>query len=174
MLKGELAQLTKNGSGSQGKVAATGIVESGKEALMVNNVGMQGGDPEQDGNGVRICKFASDSKPPAAAANEELTGVSPIASGPGSAASPVLPHYSVGWGVSLPFGQSLPQCGECSCNALIAWSGRSDPKETGVVCLGHGLVYGSDIRDLVLNWTYQRRYRFISPEHEAALRAFVS
>ena len=55
--------------------------------------------------------------------------------------------------------------------ALIAWSSRSDPKETGVVCLDHGL---SNLRDLVLTWDAKRRYRFISPEHEAALRAYLA
>ena len=163
MLKGEPVQLTKNGSG---------IVETGKEALMINNVGTQGGDPEQDGNGVGICTSASDSKPPAVPVNEELTGLPPVASGPGSAASVELPYYSVGWGISLPFGQLLPQCNECDCKALISWSNRSDPKENGVVCVAHGLQ--GDIRDLKLRWTMKWRYRFISQEHEAALRAFLA
>jgi hypothetical protein len=174
VLKREPAQLTKRGSGSQGKVAATGIVETGKEALMINNIGTQEGNREADDNGVAICTSASDSKPPAAPADEELTRVPPVASGPGSAASPVLPYYSVGWGISLPFGQSLPQCSECSCNALIAWSNRSDPKENGVVCVAHGLQEHADIRDLKLRWTMKWRYRFISQEHKAALRAFLA
>ena len=99
----------------------------------------------------------------------------PEMSGPGPAASPVLPSYSVGQGVSLPFGQLLPQCHSCSNSALIAWSGRSDPKDTGVLCLDHGLIFGSglDVRDLALAWCVKYRYRFISPEHETALRAFL-
>ena len=97
----------------------------------------------------------------------------PEMSEPGPAASPVLPSYSVGKGASLPFGQLLPQCRHCSCSALIAWSGRSDPKDTGVLCLDHGLKYCSDVRDLVLTWDVKCRYRFISPEHETALRAFL-
>jgi hypothetical protein len=31
-----------------------------------------------------------------------------------------------------------------------------------------------DIRDLKLLWTTTYRYHFISPEHEAALRAFLA
>ena len=142
---------------------------------MINNMGVQRDDPGEDDNGVATCTPTPNYKRLAAPANEELTGLSPVTSGPtpGSAESPVLPCYSVGRGVSLPFSQLLPQCGECNCNALIAWSGRSDPKETGVVCLNHGL-YFSDVRNLTLNWTVNRRYRFISPEHEAALRAFIA
>ena len=174
MLKGEPTQPTKKRRGHRGKVAATGIVNTGKEALMINNIGTQRGDPEEDDNGVGICTFTPNSKSPASPVNEKLTCLSPVTSGPAleSAASPVLPCYSVGYGVSLPFGQLLPQCSEynCSHKALIAWSG-SDPKETGVVCLSHGI---SNIRDLTLNWNTSYRYRFISQEHEAALRAFLA
>ena len=161
-------------------VAATHIVETGKEALMINNMGVQSDDPEEDDNGVATCTPTPNYKRLAAPANEELIGLSPVTSGPapGSAESPVLPCYPVGLGVSFPFGQLLPQCSErgCNCNALITWSNRSDPKETGVVCLGHGLhyTYASDVRNLALIWTAQRRYRFISPEHEAAFRAFLA
>ena len=173
MMKGKPAQRSKRRQGNWGEAAATGIVETaGKEPLMINNAGIQGDDPKEDGHGVAICTPASDSKPPAAPANDELTDVPPVASGPESAASPVLPYYSVGWGISLPFAQLLPQCSECSCSALIAWSNRSDPKENGVVCVAHGL--DGDIRDLELRWTMKWRYRFISQEHEAALRAFLA
>jgi hypothetical protein len=173
------AHLTKNGRRKRRRgVAATHIVGTGEDAPMINNMGVQRDDTEEDDNGVAICTPTPNSKRLAAPANEELTGLSPVTSGPtpGSAEPPVLPCYSVGWGVSLPFGQSLPQCREydysnCSNKALIAWSSRSDPKETGVVCLGHGL---SNIQDLVLKWDVCRRYRFISPEHEAALRAFLA
>ena len=173
MLKGEPTQPTKKRRGHRGKVAATGVVNTGKEALMINHIGPRRGDPEEDDNGEGICTFASNSKPPASPANEELTGLPPVTSGPalGTAASPVLPCYYVGRGVSLPFGQSLLPCSDCSDKALIAWSSRSDPNETGVVCLGHGL---SNIRDLVLTWDTKRRYRFISREHESALRAFLA
>ena len=149
------------------------MVKKGKEALIINDMGIQRDDPEEDDNGVAICTSTPNSKSLTAPTNEELTGVLPVTSVPESAAPPVLPCYSVGCGVSLPFGQPLPQCSECECglNTLISWSGRSDPKETGVVCLYHGL---SNLRDPVLNWTVNRRYRFISPEHEAALRAFLA
>jgi hypothetical protein len=171
MLKGEPAQPTKKRRGNRGAVAATRMVKKGKEALMINNIGIQRDDPEEDDNGVAICTSTPNSKSPTAPANEELAGVPPVTSEPESAASPVLPCYNVGWGVTLPFGQLLPQCSECDFNALITWSNRSDPKQTGVVCLGHGL---SALRDPVLEWTVNRRYRFISPEHEAALRAFLA
>ena len=175
VLKGEPARLTKNGPGSQREVAARGIVETGKEVLMINNKGIQRSDPKEDDNSVAICTSTPSPQPPAAPANE-LAGVPPETSGPGSAASPVLPSYSVGKGVSLPFGQLLPQCSECSCNALIFWSDRSDPKENGFVCLSHGLDTSgwSDVRHLGLEWNVKRRYRFISPEHEAAIRAFLA
>jgi hypothetical protein len=39
-LKGEPAQFTKNGLGNQGEVAAMSIMKTGKEALMVNNIGI--------------------------------------------------------------------------------------------------------------------------------------
>jgi hypothetical protein len=178
MLKGEPTQPTKKRRGHWGNVAATGIVNTGKEALMINNIGTQMGDLEEDDNGVGICRSTPNSKSPASPVNEKLTGLSPVMSGPapGSAASPVvLPCYSVGRGVSLPFGQLLPQCSDCHWSpahkALIAWNSRSDPKQTGVVCLDHGL---SNLRDLVLTWDGNRRYRFISPEHEAALRALLA
>ena len=140
---------------------------------MINNMGIQRDDPEENDNGVAIYTPTPNSKRLATPANEELTGSSPLMSGPTprSAESSVLPCYSVGWGVSLPFGQSLPQCSECSDNALIAWSSRSDPKETGAVCLDHGL---SNIRELILKWDVKRRYRFISPRHEAALRELLA
>jgi hypothetical protein len=174
VLKGEPAQLKKNGRGSRGEEAATSIVETGKEALTTNNTGIQGGDPEEDDNGVAICTPTHKSKPPAGPSNEELAGVPPVTDGPGSAASTALPCYSVGREIFLPFGQVLPQCHHCTCSALIAWSGRSDPKATGVVCLDHGLKKGSKIPDLVLRWEIKWRFRFISPEHEAALRAFLA
>jgi hypothetical protein len=176
MLKGEPAQPTKKRRGNRGAVAATRMVKKGKGALMINNIGIQRDDPEEDDNGVAICTSTPNSKSPTAPANEELAGVPPVTSEPESAASTALPCYSVGREISLPFDQVLPQCHHCTCSALIAWSGRSDPKAAGVVCLDHGLQVrkGSDIRDLVLRWDIKWRYRFISPEHEAALRAFLA
>jgi hypothetical protein len=46
--------------------------------------------------------------------------------------------------------------------------------ESYVVCLDHGLGKYSGIRDLELMWTIERRYRFITPDHEAALRGFLA
>ena len=172
MMKGEPTQRTKRRRGHRGDVAATSIVDTEKEASIINNICTQRGDYEEDDNrGVKSCTSTLSSQPPTAPTNEELAGVTPVTSELGPAASPVLPCYSVGRGISLPFGQVLPKCSECSYKALIAWSSRSDPKETGVVCLSHGV---SNIRDLVLTWDVNRRYRFISREHEAALRAFLS
>jgi len=160
---------------SRGEVSETRIVETGKEASMINNIGIQRDDPEEDNNGVAIGTSMPNSKPPATPANEKLAGVPPVTSGPGSAASLVLPSYPVGRGISLPFGQSLPKCGRssCSCNALISWRSCNYPQKTGVLCLDHGLQRNSATQDLVLR-TQNYRYRFISPDHEAAIRAFVS
>ena len=174
MLKGEPAKLTKNGRGSREEVAATDIVETGKETLTTNNAGIQRDDPEEVDNGVAISTSTHNPKPLAAPANEELAGVPPVTDEPGSAASTTLPCYSVGREISLPFGQVLPQCHHCTCSALITWSKRSDPKKAGVACLDHGLQQGSDIRNLVLRWENKWRYRFISIEHEVALRAFLA
>ena len=174
ILKGEPTQPTKKRRGHQGKVAATGIVNTGKEALTINNIGIQRGDREEGDNGVANCTSTLSSQPPVAPINEELADVPPVTSGPGSAASPVLVHYSVGRGVSLPFSQLLPRCSLCSCSALIVRSNRSDPMESALLCLEHGLQLYSNIRALELSWTMENRYRFISPEHEAALRAFLA
>ena len=70
VLKGEPAQPTKNSSGGRGEVEATCIVETGKEALMIKNVGIQSDGPEEANNGVAIRTSTSNSKPPAAPANE--------------------------------------------------------------------------------------------------------
>ena len=70
VLKGEPTQLTKNGLGSQGEVAATPIVKTDKEALMANNIGIQRDDPEEVHNGVGICTSIPYSKPPAAPTND--------------------------------------------------------------------------------------------------------
>ena len=174
MLKGGPVQPTKKRWGHRGEVTATGIVETGKEALMSNSTVTPKGYREEDDSGVANCTSTLRSQPPAAPTNEELAGVPPGTNGLESAGSPVLPCYPVGKGISLPFGQVLPQCPYCSCNALITWSSRSNPKENGVACLDHGLLSYSDIRDLKLPWSIEHRYRFISPEHEAALREFLA
>ena len=174
ILKGGPTQPTKKCRGHQGKVAATGIVNTGKEASIINNIGIQRGDREEGDNGVANCTDTLSSQPPAAPINEELADVPPVTSGLRSAAPPVLARYSVGRGISLPFGQLLPQCSLCSYSALIVRSNRSDATESCVLCLDHGLQMLSDIQDLELPWTIENRYRFISPEHEAALRAFLA
>ena len=102
-----------------------------------------------------------------------------MVSGSGYAALTALPSYPVGRGISLPFGQLLPKCDACSCNALIAWRGREKKlgkkKGRGVLCLDHGLEENSTTRDLViLTLDRYRRYSFISPEHEAAIRAVLA
>jgi len=163
---------------SRGAVAATRIVKTSMEALRVNNIGIPRGDPEEDDNGVAIGTSTTNYKPPATAANEKLAGLSPVMSRPGSAGLPVLPSYPVGRGISLPFGRLLPKCdwSSCSCNALIVWRSIFDTKQTGVVCLDHGLREESEVwptRDLGLK-SSSFRYEFISPEHEAAIRAFLA
>jgi len=175
-LKGEPARLTKN---SRGAVAATRVVKTGKKALRINKIGTQRGDPEEDNNGVSIGTSTINSKPPATASNEKLAGVPPGTSRPGSPASP--PSYPVGRGISLPgpFGGLLPKCSwsSCSCNALVVWRSALDTKQTGVVCLDHGLRDESEgwaTRDLVLKSHSSFRYEFVSPEHEAAIRAFLA
>ena len=174
MLKGEPTRLMKN---NRGAVAATRIVKTGTEALRIDNIGTQRGDPEEDDNGIVIGTSTANSRPPATAANEKLAGVPPVTSRPESPVSPVLRSYPVGRSVSLPFGQALPECDVlgCSCNALIAYSSRSDPsKENGVRCLDHGLNVHSSARGLVLKWSTGYRYRFISLEHETAIRTFLN
>jgi len=136
---------------------------------MINNKGVQRGDPEEDDNGTST----PNSEPPATPANERLAGAPPVTSGPGSAVSPVLPSYPVGRGISLPFGQLLPKCDTCSCNALITWRRDGNPKKHGVVCLDHGLEAYLPARDLALR-SWKNEYIFISPEHEAAIRAFLT
>jgi hypothetical protein len=176
VLKEEPTRLMKN---SRGKVAATQIkiVEAGTEALIFNNIGIQQGDPKGDYNSTAICTTTPNSKPPTTPVNEKLVGVPRVTSRPGSAASPVLPSYPVGRGISFPFGQLLPKCdwSGCNCNALITWSHDSDTTDNGVLCLDHGLDKNSDTRDLLLKWNIfsSYRYNFISPEHEASILAFL-
>ena len=176
MLKGEPARLMKN---SQGAVAATRVVKTGKKALRINKIGTQRGDPEEDDDGAAIGTSTINSKPPATVANEKLIRVPPVTSRPGSPAPP--PSYPVGRGISLPgpFGGLLPKCNwsSCSCNALIVWRSGFDSKQTGLVCLDHGLREESEgwaTRDLVVKSHSSFRYEFISPEHEATIRAFLA
>ena len=92
MSKGELTQPTKKRQGHWRKGAATGIINTGKEVSIINDIGIQRGDCEGD-NGVGICTSTPNSKSPTAPANEELVGVPPVTSEPESATSPVLPCY---------------------------------------------------------------------------------
>jgi len=177
VLKGKPARLMKN---SRGAVAATRIVKTGKEGLRIKNIGIQRGDPKEDDDGVAIGTSTTNSKHPATAANEKLAGVPPVTSmPPGSATPPVLPSFPVGRGVSLPgpFGELLPKCSwsGCSCNALIIWRSLMDTKQNGFVCLDHGLREGWVTRDLCLKDNISGfRYYFISPEHDAAIRAVLT
>jgi hypothetical protein len=142
---------------------------------IANNNGIQQGDSEkEDDDGVATMTSTStlNAERPVTPASEKLEVVPP-AVGSGLAAFPALPCYPVGRGISLPFGQSLPRCAFCNCNALIAMRHRSEAER--VWCLEHGLLGKSDTRDLILlppwcDW----RFSFISPEHEAAIRAFVA
>ena len=102
----------------------------------------------------------------------------------GPAASTVLPSYPVGRGIFLPSdqllsGQLLPPCEKCGCRALIARVSNSNSFKNGVLCLDHGLEEDSITRCLVVRAVAQTKkksvvYRFISPEHEAAIRAFLA
>ena len=157
-LEGEPVQFMEN---SQGHVAATHAIETGATMpLMADHIGMQQGDLEEDDTGVTIIASAPIPEPP----------VSPVTNGSQPAASLVLPSYPVGRGVSLPFGQLLPPCARCNCHALITLTRHSNTGTNRVLCLDHGLRYTSYIEDLVP----LKRYSFISPEHESAIRAFLA
>jgi hypothetical protein len=171
VLKGEPAQLVKN---SRGEVATMRTVETGAEMLMADNIRVQQGDPEKDNTDIAIGTPTPNRKPRAAPANEELAGVRPVTSGPGSTASPMLPSHTVGRNMTLPYGQLLPRCGMCNCSALIVRTRRPHSKHNCFVCLDHGLSETSNTRDLVLRSGPKSRYAFISPEHEAAIRAFFA
>ena len=51
VLKGERERLVKD---SRGEVEEARIVKTGKKASMINDIGIQRGDPEEDNNGVAI------------------------------------------------------------------------------------------------------------------------
>jgi hypothetical protein len=158
---------------SRREVAASRIVKTNTEVLILNNIGIQRGDPKEDDNGVTTGTSTPNSDPSATLTNEKLVGVPPVTSRLGPAASPVLPSYPVGRGISLPLGQSLRKCEECSCTALIAWSPQAR-KVFHFVCLDHGLEEGSATQDLVLpTRNIYRHYSFISPEHKAAIQTFL-
>ena len=162
---------------SQRGVAGTRTIETGvKTWRTANNIGIQQGDPEKaDVASVAITTSALNAKHPVAPANEKLEVVPPATVGSEPAASPSLPSYPVGRGISLSFGQLLPRCAksQCKCNALIAMTHRSNPERNCVLCLDHGLLGNSVTRDLVLLKAWNR-YSFISPEHEAAIRAVLA
>jgi len=161
---GELARQMRN---SQREVAGTRTVETGSETWqMANNMGIQQGD-----DGVAITTPTLNANHPVASANENVEAIPPETVGPGPSASPALPSYRVGRGISLPFGKVLPRCANCNFRALVALtSHRSMPESDCVLCLDHGLQSSSVTRDLIL-WP---RCKFISPEHEAAIRAFFA
>jgi len=142
-------------------------VETRAEMLMSDSIGS---DPEKGDIGVAIGTSTLETS--SCPANEELAGVHPVTSGPGSTASPVLPSYPVGREITLPFGQLLPRCGMCDCSALIQVVFLR--KHKFFLCLDHGLRETSDTRDLALGSGKGARYAFISPEHEAAIRAFFA
>ena len=158
---------------NQGEVIATLTVGAGPGASMTNNIGIQQGDSEME-EGMAIGTSTPSPKPSAAPANEKLAGISPVATGSGSAASTSLPSYPVGRGISLPSGRFLPRCDKCDCRALIARTNLVNFIKNGVLCLDHGLDVDSVTQDLVIRTASQPRkvrYGFISPEHEAAIRA---
>ena len=178
--KREPAQQMKN---NQREVAETRTVKTrAKKARTAKNKAIQQGDPEmEDGDGAATITPtpALNGKPPVIPANEKLEAVSPEIVGSESAASPALPSYPVGRGISLPFGQSLPRCARCSCCALIAVKHPFTPETNHVLCLDHGLLRNSATRDLILlkgpQWGMSpQSYNFISPEHEAAIRVFLA
>ena len=167
MRKGEPAQQMKN---NQREVAGTRTVETGANTWrMANNIGIQQGDPEnKDGDGEAITTFTfTSTQHPVAPADEDLEVVPPVTVVSGPAASPALPSYPVGRGISLPFGQLLPRCAtrKCDCNALIAMTNTSNPERNCVLCLDHGLVDRLKTR---------KQCSFISPEHKAAIQAFLA
>ena len=139
--------------------------------LMSDKPGIKQGDPERADIGVAIGTSTPNRKPPAVPADEELAGVHPVSSVSGSTASVVLPSYPVGRKIALPFGQLLPLCevSGCDCRAVIVKTRGSNFEYQCVVCLDHGLEEYSKTRDLVLRSGL--KYHFISPEHEAAIRA---
>lgn len=153
--------------------AAARTVETHKGSLVINNIGIQRGDLEEDDNGVRS---PSNSKPGLTATDEEPAGVPPVTNMPGCAVPLVLPSYPMGRGIFLPFGCLLPKCHgyECDRNALIAYHNYSDTSRNDVLCLDHGLEANSDTRYLVLKPLPDYQYGFISLEHEDAIRAFLA
>ena len=151
---------------------ATHTVETGPETLMANNIGIQQGGPEKnEDDGISIGTFTP-SQISGCPANEKLAGLAGVTSE--TTASPMLPSYPVGWGISLPFGQLLPKCELCGCRALIARTHNSGSSEkSGVRCLTHGLTETSVAPCLVLKEkTKKARFTFISQAHEDAIRAF--
>ena len=156
---------------NQGVVAAR-TVGKGAEAWMADSIGIQRGDPEEGDNDIAVTESAPNPKPPAASTNEKPTGIRVI-NRSSSNASSKLPSHPVGRGVLLPFNQTLPRCRSCCSSALITRTRRSDPTNTGFVCLDHGLKGTSVTRDLVLLQAKRNLFTFISPQHEAAIRAFL-
>jgi len=145
-------------------IVATRTVGKEAEAWMADSM---------DGNDIAVTGSTPNPKPPAASTNEKLTGIR-VVNRSSSNASSKLPSHPVGRGVLLPFNQTLPRCRSCQSSALITRTRRSDPTNTGFVCLDHGLKGTSVTRDLVLLQAKRSLFTFISPQHEAAIRAFLA
>jgi len=156
---------------SRQEAAGTRTVETGSRTWQIaNSMGIQPEQANDGGVAITTPTPALNAEHPVAPANENVEVIPPETVGPGPATSPELRSYSVGGGISLPFGKVLPRCANCNFRALVAITHHSMPESDCVLCLNHGLRSGSVTRDLML-WP---RCRFISPEHEAAIRAFLA
>jgi hypothetical protein len=171
VLKGEPMRFIEN---SQGVVAAR-AVGTGAGPWMADSIGIKPGDLKEDDNDIAVTESTPNPESPAACASEKPASVTHMS---GSDASSKLPSYPVGRGIIFPFNQTLPRCGVgmCRCSALITKTRRSDPSKTGFLCLSHGLDVTTAARDLVFSQPQGKKnlYTFISPQHEAAIRAFLA
>ena len=143
---------------------------------MADSIGIKPGDPKEDDNDIAVTGSTPNPEPPAACASEKPASITQVTHMSGSDASSMLPSYPVGRGIIFPFNQTLPKCGMCRCSALITKTRRSDPSKIGFLCLGHGLDVTSAARDLVFSQAHAKKHicTFISPQHEAAIRAFLT
>jgi len=152
--------------GNRQGVVATRTVGKEAEAWMADSV---------EGNDITVTESTPNPKPPAASTNEKLTLADiRVVNRSSPNASSKRPSHPVGRGILLPFNQTLPRCRSCQSSALIIRTRRSDPTNTGFVCLDHGLKGTSATRDLVLLQAKRSVFTFISPQHEAAIRAFLA
>ena len=141
---------------------------------MADSIGIKPDDPKEDDNDIAVTESTPNPETPSACASEKPASVTPVTRMSGSDASSMLPSYPVGRGIIFPFSQELPKCGMCRCSALITKTRRPDPSKTVFLCLGHGLDVTLAARDLVLLQAKKSLYTFISPQHEAAIRAFLA